>query len=268
MDFSQVDIAQLVQETFQVNRVKLADCHSEVQDGLTGPGLIYSLQGGANTFSIRGLATGSIKQTLKNIHDDSSLQRILKISEYYPVEDLLYYPTPEKLEADVIIDHLGNRRFPYQEDSLCNLSDPGFSWWMQHDNNSISIYFKSFGIERVSNLVQLGPIADTALAISHLQEISKYLENLFPVAEVFCSPKQFTVATKDYSAECFNCLKKLFLDGEWGSSAPYLRFNSLPKTPLLFLSEVAAIRRFWIHLEQQIRRKSNLSSCPTNNIQR
>jgi hypothetical protein len=251
MDFSEVNITQLVQETFQVSRVVQSDRLKGERQSLTVPGLIYSLQSGASTFSLRGIACESMERTLSDVESSHQMQRALNISDYYPLEELQHYQTANKLEGEVIIDHLCNRRFPYHEDSLCNLSDPGFSWWMKHDEDSLSIYFKSFGIDRAENLVQLGPIADTAISIAHLQEISKYLDSLFPVAEIFCSPKQFTVMTKDKGSECFNAFKQLFLSGDWGETDSSLRFNSLPKTLSLFLSEVAVVRKFWLHLKQQ-----------------
>ncbi len=232
-------------------------------------GLLYHIDKGINTFCIRGFVSEDVPHILpilKNLElavDDSSKQcriellNILKITNDQDLNSIQFFPTLHPEEAEVIFDQMIGRRFPYNEEILCNLSDPGFSWWMDVGTNRFQIYFKSHGIERSEKLIRLGPIGDAVVAIKHLNRICETLQKLFSINELVCNDKTFALGTSDTDNPHFNSFRDIFWQGKEDQSLNNEIANSIPDangtTLMLYFREISLLRTFWIDIQKKLR---------------
>lgn len=219
-----------------------------VQAPTEGPGLFYKLEKGISTFCIRGVVSEDLAWDWEALEKgDTELSQKLKLSEEAAEEETVgFFPCDDLAVAETIYDQMINRRFPRQEAILCNLSDPGFSWWMDKDSHGIRVYFQSHGIERDSSLIQLGPLGDPLIAARRLSRSLGYLKNLFPVNEFSATDKSFMVSTTSSGQEPIKEFFDLFEKGE----DSLLSQDLIKKDPTfsLYLRELAALRRFWLEV--------------------
>lgn len=228
-------------------------------------GLLYRLDKGSNTFCIRGVISEDINTLMSQLKNDSSADQSLKkelfhnlkISNPLELNDLNIFYTSSMELAEVIFDHIIGRRFPYNEEMLCNLSDPGFSWWMDVGFNRFQIYFKSHGIERSEKLIRLGPIGDASVAIKHLSSLCDYLGLIFPINEISCSDKSFAIGTSQPDSVAFLHFRDLFWQGKnntfFNDDTPHSIPISVQKTINLYFKEISAMRTFWIEIQKKLR---------------
>lgn len=95
------------------------------------PGIIYKIDNGPSTFCVRGYSVANIREGFKELGQMYSSKRpILKISHDDDFSQVMFFETKSFELAEAVREQIINRRFPHQEDAVCNISDPGFSWWM------------------------------------------------------------------------------------------------------------------------------------------
>lgn len=233
--------------------VDLAKEDQDEQPELQGPGLIYRLDKGISTFCLRGLASEDLMWDVEAIErQDVDVMRSLKINEESQLEEVNFFETDDYAMAETIADHMINRRFPRQESMLCNLSDPGFSWWMDEGSGKFSIYFQSHGIERDSSLVQLGPLGDPMIAFRRLGRALGILRRFFPINEYGVTEKAFEISTTNASHEGYEAFAKIFLMGEFPFQEILPQLSGEEHTLFLYLREVAALRRFWLTVQRYL----------------
>jgi len=228
----------------------------KVQELPSGPGVVYKLEKGISTFCLRGIATSDMeweREALERM--DPKVMKALRItdSEDEISDELGFFATQDEAFAETIIDELINRRFPRQEASVCNLSDPGFSWWLSCENMSFEVYFQSHGIERDENLIQLGPLGDPFIAYQFFKKSFSFLKSQFSINEFSATQKGFRVSCGQSSADKFQELIQLFIDGNfpWGESV-FKDKNSPDKELLLYFYEISLLRKFWIGVQDQL----------------
>ncbi len=221
------------------------------------PGLIYHIQKTASIFVIRTLVS-------RNIRDD--FERILAAPEDYPSLRLLeggdgevggqlkFFMVENPSEAEIIHDQLHNRRFPIFEELLCNLSDPGFSWWLTTKNAGFQIAF-TMSVSASDQTVKLGPLGDRELAVRNFQRFAELVNEAgiemniqnevnrvqFNDCEEFILEElkdvfEFGVITQTFK-DIFKILARKTYD-----------FTRLEET-WYYLHELAAVRRFWIQVQ-------------------
>ena len=78
--------------------------------------LNYDIEAGINTFII------------KKVEDKETAKTFEVSSRKY---------------LDLIVQVLFNKRFPYQEELVFNISDPGYSWWLEECENGLNIFLNS-----------------------------------------------------------------------------------------------------------------------------
>ncbi|MBC96799.1 MAG: hypothetical protein CME63_03560 [Halobacteriovoraceae bacterium] len=223
-----------------------------------GPGVLYKLEKGISTFCLRGLATSDAQWEIDAIERrDPKILKTLRLNEEEGMDLLGFFPTYDQAFGETIIDQLINRRFPKQEAIVCNLSDPGFSWWLSCGNQSFEVYFQSHGIERDENLIQLGPLGDPLIAYQYFKKSFPFLKSQFSINEFSATEKGFQVTCGKSSESEFQQLVQLFIDGRfpWEDSV----FNSeasghsvQDKGLLLYFYEISLLRKFWIDVQNQL----------------
>ncbi|MCF8059699.1 MAG: hypothetical protein K9K67_10405 [Bacteriovoracaceae bacterium] len=245
--------------TFEPEEVSLDQEIEECQDievgqeDLSGPGLIYRIEKGISTFCIRGIVSEDLEWDIEALEKENpEIMKALKIREEADLETVGFFSTTDQAMAETLFDHLINRRFPRQEAILCNLSDPGFSWWMDCDPKSIKVYFQSHGIERDDSLIQLGPLGDPLIAFRRLSRALGLLRNYFPVNEYSATDKSFMLSTTNESQENFAAFQNIFLKGEFPFEDFLAELKGEELTLFLYLREIAILRRFWLKISDYV----------------
>ena len=268
------EIEQLVVETYQhfnqhfgvveevteepILRPSIDESEGELP---AGPGILYHIQQSSSVFVIRTYVS-------KNIRDDYSL--IMQRPEDFPSLRLLeggmsevtgklrFFLVDNQDQAEIIHDQLHNRRFPVDEEMMCNLSDPGFSWWLTARQDGFQLSFTlSVGSE---HSIKLGPLGDRELALKNFQA----LEAMINEAGLSLSMQNETNRVHFSGGEQFlwEELKDLFELGVISETmvdffkilAKKCQDMSGLEMTWFYLQEVAAMRRFWIQVQYDLGR--------------
>ncbi len=180
------DIELLVAETFkhfQENYQKEEASAAKPDSGLVHPGLpteprvLYHIQKSTSVFVIRTLVSRNIREDyLKIIEapEDYPSLRLVEGQEEEIENRLRFFVVENEYQAEVIHDQLNNRRFPINEEMMCNISDPGFSWWMTQKEGMLQVAFNlsSFLDEGTT---KLGPLGDRELAVKNFMQFGSLL---------------------------------------------------------------------------------------------
>lgn len=254
----------LTQETFNLNTQDnfLADedfksaflfgadenvCSAPIRDYPQSPGIVFNIVKSSSTFSLRGIVTENISDSFEMAYaGDKHTLKALRIDES-EVEASLFYELENIDHAQVIYDQIFNKRFPLEEDLICNISDPGFSWWYQRSDEAIRINFKSHKLEGSGQRLKLGPIGDVCIASILFSRLEKALEEKMSLHEFCISEKHFIIKPKDKFHAIFEELSLLFEEGQINENSKLLSIAD--GTLKLYLQELAAIRKFWIEVE-------------------
>jgi hypothetical protein len=225
-----------------------------------GPGLLYHLQKSSSIFVIRTFAS-------KNIRED--YERVLEAPEDYPslrlidtcVENiesrLRFFMVDNPFQAEIIHDQVANRRFPINEEVMCNISDPGFSWWLTPKRLGFQLSFTmSVGIEEMST--KLGPLGDQQLALKTFQQMSALMNDAG--LELNIQNETNRVQFSEGEELLLEELKDLFEYGVISEGLTQLfkllarqsKRHSELETLWFYLQELAAMRRFWIQVQYDL----------------
>lgn len=213
-------------------------------------GVVFRIDRGAGTFCLRGVACKNIEETFSALdRHDEVLYKKLKIDG--DVDDVRYFESGSLERAEMIRDQLFNRRFPIEEDRICNISDPGFSWWMERKDCSIQIYYQSISVDRATTLTKLGPIGDGKIASRFFMYLESVLSDLMPMVHFSSEPRSFKLVCET-AHPLFNELIELFQTGRDIFTNP--QFDAIKMVPTLYfyLSELATLRQFWISVEDDV----------------
>jgi hypothetical protein len=225
------------------------------------PGIIYKIDSGPSTFCVRGYTTANILDAFLELEQSSSSKRpILKLGQDEDVSSIMFFETKTFELAEAVREQIINRRFPHQEDAVCNISDPGFSWWMdvtggqdgEFKHGKFEIFFKSHGINRADKYIQLGPIGDGGVAALRMNQARTLLRSSFPISEFSCDDKSFTVASMKPDHLSFISFKNIFLDGINNTELENFPDNSIGRTLYYYFHELAIVRKFWIEVKARL----------------
>ncbi len=227
-------------------------------------GLIYNLQKNANTFLIRSIEA-------KNLAD--MYQMIQKTPEDFPklrlIEDgqanlsnLKFIECDSVEEAKALTRELSNKRFPFSEENICNISDPGFTWWMSHDDTSMEVFFSLSHTHDMSQMVKIGPLGDTNIATKNFKQFYLFFSSIFPIEEFSVGRSHFKISALPQNKGMFNDLVNVFKTGDV-SLELLLRLEEVERLLMNnqinsftfaknYLLELAAVRRFWDKIQDEL----------------
>lgn len=223
------------------------------------PGVIYKIDNGLSTFCVRGFASKNIRESMLELDGkESSKRSILKLMSSDGLDQIHFFVTKNLELAEAIKEQVINRRFPHMEDALCNISDPGFSWWMNINTDELEgegkfeIFFRSHGINRAEKYIQLGPIGDGAIAALRMNQARTLLRSSFPISEFSCDDKSFSIASSKPDHSGFVSFRNIFLDGINNTIEENFPDNSLGRTLYYYFHELAIVRKFWIEVKTKL----------------
>ncbi|OIQ18998.1 MAG: hypothetical protein BM556_06860 [Bacteriovorax sp. MedPE-SWde] len=240
----------------QVDDLLDSDLNEEALDYPNAPGIVYNICKSGTTFSLRGIVTDSIEDTFDTITmgDQSSL-RHLKVDES-DLDSILFQEFQSIDQAEIVYDQLFNKRYPIEEDLLCNISDPGFSWWYGKTEDGFRINFKSHKLSGAGERLKLGPIGDVVVSCLRFNRLKDHFKQYIPISEIVISEKQFVLKSSDTSHPILTELMRLFEEGEISDDSILLCELSL--TEVLFLKELAAVRKFWLLIERKLAQNTKM----------
>lgn len=218
-----------------------------------GPGLLYRLEKGASTFVLRILEASSIKESMELLNGSEQLKKLLRVTDE-TLSSVQYFETPSREVALSVKEKVANKRFPLEEQTLCNLSDPGFSWWISTGANSINISFKNYRLDEVGGYQSLGALGDPKISAAKLNNCQSLLRELFPVGHFFCNENLFGLETTSAGSMAFEKFKRLFLEGRdleelFDLSVLHQKHHA----SLTFLREISFVRKFWRAIESELK---------------
>ncbi|MBF0297963.1 MAG: hypothetical protein HQK51_04545 [Oligoflexia bacterium] len=223
----------------------------------TTSGIIYFINQNVSTFAIKALPVKNICKFMTSNISNSEFSNNLDSLNFFPTE---YFEL-----AEVITDQIKNRRFPIYEEDVCNLSDPGFSWWMKETDYSFKVFFRSHGTNATQQLSKLGPIGDSSLALKRLKNLLTYAITLFPIKQSIVDDRQMSIVVDENShnfdenaKKHFNDIKKLFLLGQEPPAIDIIFKQELSKTLYYYLKELAGTRKFWIEIESKLKKSRRI----------
>ncbi|PIP94541.1 MAG: hypothetical protein COW00_08480 [Bdellovibrio sp. CG12_big_fil_rev_8_21_14_0_65_39_13] len=217
----------------------------------SSPGLLFKIEQGANTFCLRAMPSDDLNDDAVDvIEGNRQLRHQLRFDENATRDDisqqLLYFETPIRENAEVLVETLCNRRFPLRENQLCNISDPGHSWWLEENAQQLTVHFRAPSIEREKEYLELGPLGDSRMAISRFQRLAPNLQRMMPTLSIDHNDRCLNF--KVNGSDLLTSLKKMFRDGDnvWNQD------EEISTTLYLFLEELATTRRFWKFLSGKL----------------
>ncbi|EQC45389.1 hypothetical protein [Bacteriovorax sp. Seq25_V] len=211
------------------------------------PGLVYTIFKSGTTFSLRGFACESIEEAFDSIYSgEKSFLRALRLNDS-ELDQIKFFELSSFERAEIVLDQVFNKRFPLEEDVLCNISDPGFSWWYGKADDGFRINFKSHKFMCQGERTKLGPIGDVIVACLRFAKLKEHFKYHLPISELVINEKQFVLRSSDKTHPIMKELMNLFERGEISEESALL--CELDLSLRLYLLELADIRRFWIDVE-------------------
>lgn len=221
------------------------------------PGIIYHVQKTSTVFVIRTFVS-------RNIRDDYF--KIIETPEDYPSlrlveagEDihtrLKFFIVENPSQAEIIHDQLHNRRFPVHEELMCNLSDPGFSWWLTKKAKGFQLAFTMSVVNDNDQTIKLGPLGDRELALRNFQTLGSLISSAG--IEMNIQNEMNRVQFTDCEEFILEELKDVFEFGVLTQTfqdlfkilARKIKDHSTLEQTWFYLQELAAMRRFWIQIQ-------------------
>jgi len=223
----------------------------------TTPGILYHIQKTKGIFVLRLMKSSNLRDDYTLVTDNPDDYPSLRLINGSEVVTPKFFMMDNLFQAEVICDHLHNRRFPVQEELMCNISDPGFSWWLRPTNSGFQICFSmSLGLDE--NCIKLGPLGDQRLAVKNFQLLERLITSAGLSLDV--ANEVGRVSFSDPGLFLSEELKDLFELGVVGDGliglfkllASRLKNHQDLETSWLYLQELASVRRFWIQVQYDL----------------
>ncbi len=255
------------QENFQkAEEAPSANASSDlVHPGLpTEPGILYHIQKSPSVFVIRTLVSLNIREDYLKIvgsPEDYPSLRLIDEKSVDVESRLKFFLVENHYQAEVIHDQLNNRRFPVDEEMMCNLSDPGFSWWLARKDNGLQVSF-NLSSHHDGNTIKLGPLGDRELATKSFLQFGELLSQCGLSLTILNEPNR--VVFEEEEKLLIDDILDLFEIGVIGNGLTDL-FRLLSKKSSgdgvmeslwYYFQEIASIRRFWIQVQYDLQTPS------------
>lgn len=264
------DIELLVAETFKHFHTNFQKPEEEItgrpeagvlHPGLpTDPGVLYHIQKSTSVFVIRTLVSQNIREDYLKILESPEDYPSLRLVETDVDElesHLKFFIVENHYQAEVIHDQLNNRRFPKNEEMMCNLSDPGFSWWMNLKEGRLQISFNLSSFMD-DGTIKLGPLGDRELALKNFIQFAEVLNKCGLPISVSNEPNR--VIFEEEEKLLLEDIQDLFEMGVMGNGMTELfkllarksSENGTIESLWYYFQELASIRRFWIQIQYDL----------------
>lgn len=221
------------------------------------PGILYHIQKNKGIFVLRLMKSKNLRADFTDVTESPENYPSLRLINGNEITTPKFFMMDNEFQAEVICDQLHNRRFPVNEELMCSINDPGFSWWLKPLDQGFQICFStSLGID--DRCIKLGPLGDQRLAIKNFQTLELLITSAGLNLEV--TNEIGRVSFRDPGAFLSEELKDLFelgivgegLVGLFKMLAKRLKNHQDLEGSWLYLQELASVRRFWIQVQYDL----------------
>jgi len=261
MDLFMDEISQLVKETFDGVYGASNTAPEKLPEN---SGVIYHVEDKGSVFVIRAIESRDISRDFSLfLNDHKILKKLRLLDTENPRECLRFFECDDIFMAQNIVQNLANKRFPLHEEHVMNVSDPGDSWWLRRENNSVSLYFKLCRTESMGDMKKLGPIGDNEQTEEIFKKLYGYFSLIFNIKDYSSQTGSFHITPNDPLDPLYLDFINVFEQGEVGFKLmDHLRmledksdketFKSSIRRANYFLLELAHMRGFWKEIERVI----------------
>lgn len=231
------------------------DDHDQIRNMLypKSPGVIYRIDRGGSTFCLRGMPTTDIATSFDHYQkNETQVLKALRLEAFNDEHDVYFFETHSFELAQIVSDQYLKRRLPLNEEMVCNISDPGFSWWFCEKEDGFLLSFKTTGFHDNLDLINLGPIGDRKVASLVLRECIDLFSLVLKHTQLSCSEKAFQVQSEELGHLYLIELRNLFLKGERAERLEQYFEKNQNKTLGFYFRELSVLRSFWIELQGQL----------------
>jgi hypothetical protein len=227
------------------------------EDGLPETaGLLYHIQKSTSLFVIRTFISSNIRQDYDQViarpENYPSLRLVDSDSKDDISSKLRFFTVDNLCHAELIHEYVNNRRFPRFEENVCNLSDPGFSWWMVKKEKKFQVAL-TLSLSAEEGMIKLGPLGDHQVALKRMSEFESLLADVGLELNFQMETNRFVVEGAEDDL-LMDDLRDLFEFGVIGDDLANLfrllaiKLSGDPRleTTWFYFEELAAMRRFWI----------------------
>ena len=216
-----------------------------------GPGLLFKIEKGTQTYCIRGFSTECIEQSLLDVESGEVTSRAkLKFNGEEDFDHLNFFEMATVDLAARVQSNLFNRRFPINEALVCNLSDPGFSWWLNDSEDGFEVFFQTYQILGKDQFQRIGPIGDHYRATDIFRAGESALRKFFPINEFSCDDKSLKIVPCDPENIKYQQFLDLLYRGDDSLLAEFFPVNDSEEQLYNYLQELSTMRMFWINVEE------------------
>ncbi len=210
-------------------------------------GIIYYLESKTASSLLKCLPIKDIESEFKKLHSnqvfESSLFSLIQNNKIESIDSLSFFPTENYEEAEFLFKTFAEERYP-----LKKMHEIENAWWLEYDDNSFKLFFKSYGLLDTTKSIYLGPLSKLSNldVMRNFKLLMPELKNDLKFSEYQLSPSKFSFNydQKGYPL-AFKEFINLFLEGR-----PTGAFSD-PDT-INFLKTVGLSRRFWLQLSKML----------------
>jgi hypothetical protein len=241
------DIESLVRETMSFHSEEHGNSPFDLDEYPNSPGLIYWVQELKSSFRVHTMACHDLAEAKEHMYQDEDFTRGHSKSEM----SIHFFETDYYELAEVIQDQVELKRFPKNEEYFYNLSDPGLSWWVKVDDDSLELYFKKSYFKEDDGFIKLGPLADPQVASLRMGRSLSLFNESFPVSLFTCDDNKLQIKVTSADHPNFIKFKRALIEGNL-IQLESLGFDRLDSSMGMFLRELVATRAFWMQLEEKL----------------
>lgn len=256
MDPFNLDVEALSKETFDLLNdqqsfkfIKEEPEHIEPTNILwpESEGIVYWIIEQENTFLLNGFSADNLQKTGRLLIDgqDGILPKE-KEQSFLDANKIYFLETKSNALSEMVSDQMLNRRFPYKENQVFNIGDPGIDWWLRDNGSSSEIFFNSQRAGDHDNLVCLGPIGDPNIAVHRFNSSLDLINNVFGHNYLISKEKSIVVNNSQ------SFMSELFIDGSFDLELIDFGVSTKSKTLFYYLKELALSRKLWMNISHSL----------------
>ena len=209
-----------------------------------GPGIVYFLDIGSGSFCVRGLPV---------LENNLSHKELVNLNRHFEKSaEIHFFPCGSIEVAEIISEQMLNRRYPFNDNGLTNISDPGPFWLLSYNDKKISVFFKSMGFKG-NKEENIGAIGDPQILKFWWQKFSNLITDQKSIS-AYSNEKgchlELNIEPSKGNQEFFQMILKVLLLGEFNSQLNEFADSYDKQAISIFLNELSHSRQFWLRIEE------------------
>ncbi|MFN8370197.1 MAG: hypothetical protein U0T83_06185 [Bacteriovoracaceae bacterium] len=207
-------------------------------------GIIYYLEAKTASRVLKCLPIKDIEAEFKKLHSnqvfESSLFSLIQNNKIESIDNLSFFPTENYEEAELLFKTFAEERFP-----LKNMGEIENAWWLEFDDTTFKLFFRSYGLLDEQKSIYLGPLVKESNF-----EVMKIFQSLISDLQSILKFKEFQLTGSklilNFESNSFVNFRDIFLEGREPTGFECIE-------TIKFLKTIALSRRFWLQLSKMLK---------------